>query len=56
MLPAEDYRNFPEHIAEKHGPEFQRLLGRTSWQGYTTEGPKGENIRALDRANITPSA
>jgi ectoine hydroxylase-related dioxygenase (phytanoyl-CoA dioxygenase family) len=56
MLPAEDYRNFPEHTAEKYGPEFQRLLGRTSWQGYTTEGPKGENIRALDRANITPSA
>ena len=56
LLPAENYRDFPQEIVAKHGSEFARLLGRTAWQGYTVEGPKGENVAALIRANITPSA
>ncbi len=56
LLPAENYREFPEDIVDEHGPEFARLLGRTAWQGYTREGPKGENVASLARANVTPSA
>jgi hypothetical protein len=56
ILPAENYRDFPEEIVAKHGPELARLLGQTAWQGYKHEGPKGEYIVATARANITPSA
>jgi len=56
LLPAENYRDIPEDLVAKHGPEFAQLLGRTAWQGYTLVGPKGENVAALARANVTPSA
>ncbi len=56
MLPAENYREFPEDVVAKYGPEFARLLGRTAWQGYTFEGPKGENVAAMARPSQTPSA
>jgi ectoine hydroxylase-related dioxygenase (phytanoyl-CoA dioxygenase family) len=56
VLPAENYRDFPEAVVAEHGSEFARLLGRTAWQGYTLEGPKGENVAAMARPSQTPSA
>jgi hypothetical protein len=56
LLPSEDYRDIADDVIAPHGPELARLLGRGSWQGYKTEGPRAKNIAALSRASITPSA
>ncbi len=56
VLPAENYRGFPDDVVARQGPEFAHLLGRDTWQGYTVEGPKSENVAAVARASMTPSA
>jgi ectoine hydroxylase-related dioxygenase (phytanoyl-CoA dioxygenase family) len=56
MLPAENYSDVSENLAAPYGEELRRLMGRESWQGYKTEGPKSERIAAVGRAQVTPSA
>ena len=57
LLPAESYRDYPEgrcRSARSGIRPSPRAHGTK--QGYTVEGPKGENIASLARANVTPSA
>lgn len=48
--PSEDFSDIAQEKVDKFGPEFARLLGRTAWQGYQSEGPKYDRILAVNRA------
>lgn len=50
---AEDYSDVPDSVLAHGGPEFARLLGRRSWQGYGRAGPKLEDLNMVRGAYQT---
>jgi ectoine hydroxylase-related dioxygenase (phytanoyl-CoA dioxygenase family) len=54
--PGEDFSDLPETTVERFGPEFARLIGRTAWQGYGSEGPRYERMISVQRANHSAAA
>lgn len=46
VYPAERNDAAPTEMLEKYGPEFARLIGASSWQGYGNEGPQLEGLMA----------
>jgi len=56
MLPAEKFDNVSPELVKRYGPELEHLMARNTWQGYTTEGPRGTGLADIWRANFSPSA
>ena len=54
--PAENYGDISDDMVTRHGPEFARLIGRTAWQGYGSEGPRYDRMVAVSRANQSSAA
>lgn len=46
VYPAERNDDVPQAMIDEYGPEFARLVGRSSWQGYGNEGPQLEGLMA----------
>jgi ectoine hydroxylase-related dioxygenase (phytanoyl-CoA dioxygenase family) len=56
MQPSEDLSDLSDETVQAHGPEFARLVSREAWQGYASQGPNIDRMRAVDRLKITPTA
>jgi ectoine hydroxylase-related dioxygenase (phytanoyl-CoA dioxygenase family) len=56
VQPAEDFSDIPQETVDKFGPEFARLISRTAWQGYRSEGPKYDRMLSVNRANQSSAA
>lgn len=48
--PAEDYDDISETRISQFGPQLARLIGKTNWQGYRTEGPELAKMGAVRSA------
>jgi len=46
VYPAERNDDVSDELIAKHGPEFARLVGRSSWQGYGNQGPSLDGLMA----------
>jgi hypothetical protein len=51
--PAEDFSDIPESTVARGGAEFARLIGRTAWQGFGSEGPKLEHLALVRNAHAS---
>lgn len=47
VYPGESHDDMPDEVVARYGPEFARLIGRNSWQGYHSEGPRLERLQAV---------
>jgi ectoine hydroxylase-related dioxygenase (phytanoyl-CoA dioxygenase family) len=56
VTPAEDFDDVSDELVQRFGPEFGRLVGRDTWQGYRGEGPIRDQMALVRRAAVTPSA
>jgi ectoine hydroxylase-related dioxygenase (phytanoyl-CoA dioxygenase family) len=54
--PSEDFSDIAQEKVDKFGPEFARLISRTAWQGYKSEGPKYDRMLAVNRAQQSSMA
>ncbi len=51
--PAENFDDVADTTVARGGPEFARLIGRTQWQGYGSEGPRLERMALVRNAHGT---
>lgn len=51
--PAENFNDIADATVARGGSEFARLIGRTQWQGYGSEGPKLDRMALVRDAHST---
>ncbi|MGH7010453.1 MAG: phytanoyl-CoA dioxygenase family protein, partial [Caulobacteraceae bacterium] len=56
IMQAENFDDVSTTLTERYGDELLHLLGRDTWQGFKSEGPRVADIASVGRANFTPSA
>jgi hypothetical protein len=52
--PAENFDDVSDELVERFGPEFARLVGRETWQGYRSEGPIRSQMKLVHPAHVSP--